>query len=345
MSSAFPKIPKKVDLAVVGSGWDAWVAAELAERRKISVALFETDLMSYRGPDVIHVGNGEIFERAILALGEPLGNALWSYSELNLRLAAAYSEAPTKVAWNLSEPKVQSLAEKSAIRKEYYRVTKNLLEEDGHWFHPELVIAAIKKRTDFPVLKVSGPVVSIRAGNLEYDIGGTRATLVLVLDDRSLLSTEPSLSNEIIPVTLSIFEAEPTPVAKSAYQLFNGGADFSLRRESFFSFGSYRNLFADKGVGFHHKVDPVSREHLQKFFSARGWLRCIHLEALKYVSLSCDGLPVVGNIPGKEGVFYASGFSGRAGNFLFAVLTDLLSDIVDGKGSRIPEFLSNRRFI
>ncbi len=338
-------IPKKVDLAIVGSGWEAWFAAELAAQRNIAVALFETDLISYRGPEVIHVGNGEIFERALLAFGESLGNTLWSYSEANLKLAQSFSEAPAVVAWHLEDEKAQALGEKSTKRKSYYRVTDHRLEEDGLWFHPAQAIAKIKSRSSFPVINVTGVVTPSLAGSMEYEVAGNRATLVLLLDDRSLLATEKSLAAEVIPVTLSIFEGTPTGVAPSGYQLFNGGADFSLRRDNFFSMGSIRNLFADKGVGFHTQVDPVSRENITKFFSKKGWLAQAGDEALKYVSLSCDGLPVVGNIPGREGIFYASGFSGRGGNFLFAVLNDLLSDIVEGKASRVPEFLSNRRFL
>lgn len=353
MSSVSPKtrkktpttVPKKVDLAIIGSGWEAWVAAELAAQRKISVALYETDLTSYRGPEVIHVGNGEIFERALLAFGEPIGNVLWSYSESNLKLAKSFAEGPAVAAWHLGDEKAEALGEKSTKRKSYYRLIEKRLEEDGLWFHPAHVIAKIKSRASFPVVNAVGTVTPSAAGTMEYDVAGNRATLVLLLDDRSLLATEKSLAAEVIPVTLSIFEGTPTAAALSGYQLFNGGADFSLRRDNFFSMGSIRNLFADKGVGFHTQVDPVSRENLIKFFSAKGWLAEAGDEALKYVSLSCDGLPIVGNIPGREGVFYCSGFSGRGGNFLFAVLNDLLSDMVEGKGSRVPDFLSNRRFL
>lgn len=345
MSSASPKVPQKVDLAIVGSGWDAWIAAELAARKKISVALFETDLLSYRGPEVIHVGNGEIFERAILAFGEKLGNALWIYSESNWKLAASYAEGPSIVAWHLGDAQNKGFAEKSAKRKSYYRVNDDRLEADGLWFHPETIIAKIKSRANFPVIKTAGPTVPARAATMEYEVAGCRATFVLILDDRSLLTTEKSLSSEIIPVTLSVFEGVPGSAALEGYQLFNGGADYTLRRGSFFSMGSFRNLFADKGVGFHTQVDPVSRENLIKFFSTKAWLSEAGHEALKYVSLSCDGLPIVGNIPGREGIFYASGFSARGGNFLFAVLNDLLSDMIDGKASRVPEFLSNRRFL
>ena len=341
MSSASPKIPKKVDLIIVGSGWEAKVAAELALSRGLSTLIIEPDLKSYSGPEIVYVGNGEIFERAILAFGDKLGNALWDYSERNLALAQRYAAKATSVVWHLEDDNSRKLGKASSRRKNYYHYNTDRLEAPGRW----LPVGALK--TQAPSLTVPGPVTPKKAGVLEYEVSGVHASVVLLLDDRSLLTVDKQFTTEIIPVTLSVFEAIPASGAENGYHLFNGGADYVLCENPFLAMGSFRNLFADKGVGFQTAVDPVSRENLFKYFSAKGWIaqKKSSSESLKYVSLSCDGLPVVGNVPGQEGIFYASGFSGRTANFIFAVLEDLLSDIALGRASRVPDFLSNRRFI
>jgi hypothetical protein len=297
---------------------------------------------------VIHIGNGEIFERACLALGEGLAGSLWSYSERNLQIAKSHLQSePLSVVWHVSSDPQKAQARRSAEKKIYYRWDDSgRLEESGLFFSPRELIENVQKKHGLAATPLAPESAPTLAGVMEYEIQGVRAPLVLVLDDEVLLRVERSLSEEIIPVTLSLFEAKASAAAEKGYHLFNGGIDFALNHAGELFMGSLRNLFADKAVGFLDQADPVSQQNLEKFFAGRNWIgKDILRPSLKYVSLSCDGLPVVGPVRSAGGIFYASGFSGRTANFIFAVLTDLLSDLVEGKGSRLPEFMSNRRYV
>lgn len=325
----------KVDLVIIGSGWPAWWAAHRALAATPSVALIETPVYEAPALEVIHVGTGERRARAALSFGEAVTESLWNLSQENYRRAEAlFAELsvpfqPSSVHWEKEkEP--------------------GLLVDSGK-------LTAALKASAPPALR-HYPVADLprlTAGS----VGDHRLTLpdgaelrfsfAVALEARFLLTLDREMKEVLIPVTLSVFEEAKAPEVEPGFYLFHQGADFALNADTL-QFGSYRNLYEDKAVGFHTAYDPVSHRFGREFFRQLGWVKgeVTHPKfRQRYYTLSCDGLPVIGTLRGSEGVFTAAGFASRPQNYLFAVIDQLLQEVSSPQATRFPVGFSSKRFV
>lgn len=162
---------------------------------------------------------------------------------------------------------------------------------------------------------------------------------IYVCDTKSALAAYPSLADKLIPVTLTTLEA-PHSAKEWTLTLFHGGADFRLDTPQRSVFGSYRNLFEDRAVGF-LEPDPVTLKGLRGFFpeAAAGETH------VGYETLSCDGLPVVGALGESPSTYVVDGFAGRPENFLFAVAEKLADGISGRDAFQGLGLFSTKRFV
>lgn len=321
--------PRAADVVIVGSSWQARLAAHYAVETGRKVLLLQTPDLPQPTLLPVHVGTGEPRQRVELAMGAEITQKLWSLSQKNLTSAE-------KLIGKKAEPK---LFWKGKEEREELCLLVDTSELLGRLRPPTMTAPAAKT----PRLR--------SVGRLDYEVETESeiftSSLVVAADDATLLDWCPAMKEELIPVTLSVFEEKAVMPLEEGYYLFHGGADFALKRGDDLILGSYRNLFEDKGVGFLSQYDPKSWEGIQSFFGQLGWIRAAekpHRFTPVFHSVTCDGLPLIGASRDIPGLFMATGFSGRPQNFLFETLRLLMESLLTGRVVELP-FSSNKRFV
>lgn len=287
-----------------------------------AVDLWVSDYACVDAPEAVFLGNGETREKAGLIFGERLAGRLWEISQANLQLA----------------------------RKLFTESRVEFTETEGALiFSPGRLAAALAE----PFQTFSTLEHLEQKGNAEVrahlkTAEGTKqvaAPLAVIATEAYGLSTIALLSDKRIPTTLSSFCF--TDVKKQAgYQLFNQGADFTISNGSELRLGSFRNLYADRGVGLRNEIDPVTQKNLLNFFSAKGVVsaNATARPVRRIESLSCDGIPLVGTFAGLPGAVFATGFAARSAAFLFAVAESVAATVL-GEAAQDLAIFSPRRLL
>lgn len=325
----------------MGSGWEAAYVTYLFALAGVNVIPIEKKQTFEVPSEVITIGNGDLLRRAEQALGEPLARDLWKISKQSAARAKqlfeklSFAHQTTDAHW-LDDSENEKLVESGlafapgALRLTLHAATqaKNRIVSDATSFS----------------FSGQGVEVLVKNGGVAKRISCER---VFLLEDEAILKLSPSMKEELIPVTLSLFEEKSEAAAPPGYFLFHSGADFAFVNSGKILMGSFRNLFADKAVGFLKNYDPATWKGVSQFFSKRGWVKPSASPSrpiLKGVSLSCDGLPLVGPLRDSPSVFVSTGFSGRDVNFQFEVLAQVVDSLVKGTPLETP-LSSNRRFL
>lgn len=334
------KTPPKI--TVLGDGWSGRLLAAALQNRGQACELWLSENQSFPTPDLIpfFIGNGETPDTARKILGAELQTALWALSECNAEIA------------------IDTFAKLSIVHSPTGLVRAYGARESGWSFSADAL-----ERGLAPACQVAGRfrrLVSLVAhGNLDF--GARLATadgetdlhspLLVVASDYFSLEAIPWLSDKRIPVTLSSFRlpagaVHPPSGPRGAIHHFNAGAEFAVAGEGGWRFGSYRNLWADRGVGVNDTVDSVTESNIRSFFSKAGWFspEASWQPELSVESVTCDGLPIVGPLPGQTGIVFAIGFGARTANFIFAVAEHLADALVGKKVEALDRF-STRRLV
>jgi len=371
-----PKKPEidRYDLVIVGEvgDWTPLLAGYAAGLQGLNVKTILSETRRQSPFAVSHVGNGEIRENARLILGDDLANRLWSFSLANReRLSSLAREVSIldesgPLLWFAHGEREKKLAKASTGNYAELSSLADLLKQN------ELVFDSILKEPATLIDNVSWTktlsscqppathcrrVLSIeRQKTMESRIviegeGGfseLSASLVVILSESIPSELFPSLRDKLIPVTLSSFEYQTTQkMPNMTYALFHMGADFSVKKGQRCFLGSFRNLFEDKAVGIHNKVDPRTKEGVKWYFASLGWID-EQEEPRPYVdvhAITCDGLPLVGSLPEHPGVYVVAGFAARRENYIFEVVHVLVNAIA-GKADFDPlSPFSTKRFL
>lgn len=291
--------PITVDVNVVGNGWPAWLVVHSLLERNVSCAI-EGPVASDRAR-IGSSGNGDPLEIARKVMGRAVADRLWKVGAVNRERALSLGTALG------IHPAVWSCDGK---------------EQPAFGFH--------------------GGELALRLERLCKTAlrGPARATMtVYVCDTRAAVAEFASLSDKLIPVTLTYLETKTASVQWKQTS-YHSGADYRIDSPKGACFGSYRNLFEDRAVGF-LAADSVTVQGLKGFFpdAALAQVR------VGYETLSCDGLPVVGALSETPTAFVVDGFAGRPENYLFAI-ADMLAEGISGLGSFDPLALfSTKRFV
>lgn len=327
------KAPK---ILILGDLWTAPLFAYHFSQIGQPTEIWLSDDPPFAGPEPVYLGNGETREKAGLIFGEPLAEKLWTVSTANFAAARRLLSA-LGVAFH--EHGLQRPGTPAAT-------------EPGFSFSPQdLSTVLLRGQT------VAGRfqrVLSLNAEGLETKVRlqtargpvELSAPMAVVATESFEQSAVAWLADKRIPCTLTSLLAKPTPKFSASVGLFNGGADFAVNDGSLLRLGSWRNLYADHGVGLHAQEDARSRHGLTQFFSGLGWLDpSLSLPAtLRVESLSCDGIPLVGTVPGLAGVVFAVSFAGRGPCFIFEV-ADRVAHTMVGKPTALLDVFSPRRLL
>ncbi len=329
----------KTKLTILGDGWSGRLLADALKRRdqECELWLSETPVPP---PDTtpVYLGTGDTAETARKIFGEPLFSMVWGLSSENHQLARA----------RLSGLGV-AFREGGVLRA---GGTKDV----GLSFSARALETALDSK---PVAGRFREIESLSAlGNLEFGARlntaqgpvDLRSPLIVVATESFSLGAIPWLSDKRIPVTLSSFHVDKAalsvPPTESVVHFFNGGAEAAVLGESGGRFISYRNLWSDRGVGLKDEIDPVTESNLRNFFSQQGWFPpSVSLRGeLSIESVTCDGLPILGPLPGHSGIVFALGFGARTACLFFAV-AEILADALTGGTSEKLDRFSTRRLI
>ena len=317
MSSASPK---KSDVLVVGDSWRGPVVARAFADQGASTRLVTLPFPNSPTPKetLVHVGNGELHDKARLIMGNAMADTIWAISRRNFELAKAHAIKEGLLLW---EP--QGLRE------------------------PALLFDWSRCASLFP--SQSDELISLDKDRASFKgAGEIKAHVTVLVGELPAPKYLTWLHDKWIPVTLSSF-AFPSSIKSDVLgTFFNGGADFAFYEASGdLRLGSYRNLFNDKAVGVHEKTDPATLAGVTKFFGDKGWISSTKptSEGLQVEALPCDGLPVVGAIPEAPNVHVLGGFNGRWQNFLFETARGLADSVVNGRPLDELFLFSTKRFV
>lgn len=328
----------KSPVLILGDRWSGPLFARALKREGLHYSLWISDEGHIPAPDLVPiiVGNGETRKKAGLIFGEALAEKIWAISEGNWKLAqAAFAELRVP----FFDRGLKRFGDEGA--------EKGIAFSSADFFSSAVSPADIAGR--FSKLLGVGA-----KGGLEFEASletsqGTvivRAPVVIVATEKLERDAIPALSDKRIPVTLSSFELPAPEALDFSVGFFNKGADFAVTDGNRLQLGSYRNLFEDRAVGLHSQIDPVTRKNVLEFFSKRGWIAdpSSVKSRLHVDSISCDGLPLVGPIPGLSGVIFATGFAGRAASFLFFIAADTATAL-SGTSKATVDVFSTRRLV
>ncbi len=317
---------KQSDILVIGRDYKAQVFAHFLPPEQTAV-LISSEGASEEPPEkVSYLGNGEFPETAEKIFGKDLKDLFWSLSQKN-----------QEEIFNFS--KTQPL---DATSTQVKWVKENRLES-GVRFNPHALNRLPSLRTS-QTLKIEGAGLDLRVitDSEEYE-----PKIIILVDDYLATKNFTYLADKCIPVTLPLYAQKLKGASNPELELFNAGADFTYTGESLRYFGSFRNLFQDKAVGLKVGSDPVSEKNIRSFFSASGQLDndeellCFSL----LESISCDGLPIVGNLPQLPNVHVCIGFAGKPQNFIFEVAKRMAKGILSHGQTDGLEAFSTKRFI
>lgn len=379
MSYNSKKSPNKPNVLIVGERWSASVLAYQLMSQGVAPKLFflegSDDLEKVDLP--VHIGNGETYERARLAMGDALARKLWdisseSYKKLKAlmtRLNIPLTEG--KTLWFAGDESSRKLLEATVRHNPVAESLKGpeWLRQGTRKFEavvsePALQFSPAKLSKTLGVKFVEQEIRAEKISSLdkieshqgmEYRVhyhGGGKAqhidvSLVALVSDRLSPELFPSMHEKWIPVTLSSFSFKAKTHKEFAVALFNGGADFAVRSGGQLRLGSYRNLYADKALGVRKDLDKATLDGVTDFFGALDW---VYPEGplgsyLTVESISCDGLPIVGPVGEFPGVHVLAGFGGRPQHYLFEVAEQWARSVAKSEPAAKLEFMSTKRWV
>lgn len=390
MSSASRKASSKSEVLILGncpeSRWTSLLLSHAFHRFGCPAPVVwledpgDSQMAKWSPPEVIplHIGNGEIVEKAFLVFGEAMADSLWRFSHANYRRASqCFADfglplSETGLAWFATDTRERDLLEAS-VRRGYggnYLGSGPQLQLGGVQFLGKLTEPAcqldvtglescllqwaqthggLPQRWERLVQLEKSDALNYRltlerAGRLQEKT----ASVILCLANDWDAQLFPWLKDKLIPITLSSFSVPKSIPLDFGVAHFHGGADFGVITDKEFRLGSFRNLYQDRGVGRQRQVDPLSLVNLERFFADLKWTgpsQGNYRSHLSWESITCDGLPIAGALPDLPGVYWISGFAGRAQNFIFELVQRLAEAIVRGKSFEPIELFSTKRFL
>jgi hypothetical protein len=350
------------DVLLLGDSWPLPVFASALHRQRITFRALQFPSPPHFAAFPIHIGNGEIVENAYRIFGESLASDVWQLSQSSFERVAQDFPAtltPTELVWFGRTPRETTIIENSAERIAGSLVDKSRLVHGSETFAIGLVEPAYlfdARHLPWAGLEECRSITSLSprhnmAYTLQYvDRTGTsqslKASMVVLVSEAIAASLFSGLRDKFIPVTLSAFRFAPTQRLPAGYSLFQLGADFAVEFGDSIRLGSFRNLFEDRAAGVLERTDLVTEKNVRRFFSGLEWVAPASPATgeLSVEALSCDGLPVVGELAEAPGVYVAGGFGGRAGNFIFAVADRLSAGLSTGNYTGLDR-ISTKRFL
>jgi glycine/D-amino acid oxidase-like deaminating enzyme len=348
--------PRVDSVLVVGDRLSAPLLQQEFREQGIEPRVLVLDT-AVRGRELATIGNGEYYANARRVYGEPLADKLWEFSARNFARAQEIL-ATLKIA---ARPVRQTWYAASEREAALQRETAGLLKSNAA---SPSDLGGFVGRLEEPALGWESPVstgaidslLSVeRSAELELSVtfrcagkaATERAAVAVFASEEIPRAVLPWLGDKSIPVTLSSFvfpQAKPLPFARA---IFNGGVDFVSAESGGLRVGSFRNLYEDKAVGRLTTADPATLAGVRKLFGSLGWIEAeVSPEAgLRYESLSCDGLPIVGALPDLPGAYVMTGFAARTSNFIFEAARRLARGIAHGGDFAGLQSFSTKRFV
>jgi hypothetical protein len=308
------------------------------------------------------MGNGELLSVAQAILGKDVASKWWEITEMN-RVAAQHFLQGTQaflqtlpVYWYFDSKKHTAPVSSRSVDSKTVSIGKGtyhrLSFDTAIAFKPlELEKALISD------LQTQGVSLDLQKNQLpnpkSWDQDGftfeegpeTWSSEALIIAAESFSGPCGNwLDDKWLPISLSMAEYRD-PVLGSGVHRFNLGADFCISLSNQSIWGSYRNLYEDRGYGFRDKADAWTIQNIEKF-QADNNLTCgpAFSQSNHWVRATCDGLPLVGTLPVHPGLWVFGGFSGRSQNYAFAGAKQMAQWLFQASSNDIWSIFTTKRF-
>jgi glycine/D-amino acid oxidase-like deaminating enzyme len=326
-------------ILVLGDPWSGPLFARALSDAGHVPELWISEAIGQHAVEAVYLGNGERREIAARVFGKSVSESLWALSEANYSLA-------------------ERMLSKLGVPFEangFSHDAGNALEEKekGLCFSSQALARALTAPGNAPRrfhrvtrLESSRGLDSVVTLETAQGTVQQEAPMIVCVTEAIEHGAISPLSDKRIPISLTYAAIPRTRTSECSIGFYNDGAEYCFSAPAHTVLGSFRNLYLDRGVGLHQDPDPVTQAQLVPYFSSLGRIQSADSIAwgVRFESVSCDGLPLVGPLPGLPGVIFVTGFAARAACFLFAVAQDLSGVLLKAEASRLEVF-STRRLI
>ena len=376
-------LPDRCDVAIIGGGLaGVAIALFLAEKSAASVVLVESHSQmgmgcSGRGLGLVVEGLIEHPFRVVHALGKEDASALYRFSMESLAhlrdLAVVQTTGGLWASVDAREDEQLKDSEKAlhemGIDCELWNQTTTCAELSGIGFRQALyfpehglispmeVVAELAGRAVQAGARVHvdcrvNEVVDGAEGH-QIRIGESilMADIVVFAGGAQLVDLDPYFEDKLTPVRETALATEPVP------------SRFSLACRAQYAYTSWRQAptgeiliggcrWATPHMEVGETDDTVVSEAVQA--KIHGFL-CEHFQDLAPLQIrnrwswihanSCDGLPLIGPIPGSPRTLVCAGFNGNQTGLAVGAAKAISEGLTTGRADRVPGFLTLGRFL
>jgi glycine/D-amino acid oxidase-like deaminating enzyme len=352
-----------VDVAIVGGGVTGCAAALRLAEAGLRVRLHEQRAIaegaSGRNGGFALRGGASRYDVARETYGRDRAAAFWRWTEEALeRLAALAGDA-------LRRPGSYRLAADEEEEREAIRAEYEALREDGfgadwlddvpggaagkfrgaihHYGDGSIQPARFVRRL---AARAAAAGADVREHDLVRDVEALDADRVVVATDGYGHGLVPELADLIWPTRGQVLVSEPLDrVLYDRPHYARQGFDYWQQLpDGRLLLGGFRDVSIVDELTDVEETTPTIQSALESFLRELAGARpAITHRWAGIFGLTQDLLPLVGRVPGRDGVWVAAGYSGH-GNVLGFACGELVADAILGRGSSQLELLDPARF-
>lgn len=354
---------------MVGGGISGVSLLRSLRARGLSVALVERGRLgagaSGRNAGFLLTGVAANYARAVAGYGRHTAAEVWGFTAENHRLLLATVEPRAiryrrRGAWNVAE----SAEEAAALRE-----SAQLLAEDGltgRWVPPAqsppwapLGALAVDEDGEVDPLRTVSAIAAADAAvhertevtALESGAGGVRVALgdgTETVASRVILATNAWTSQllpeiPIRPVRAQMLCTEPAqPISDRPVYSGWGNRYFRQLEDGRLLMGGCRDEAVAEEVGFGAEPTPRVQGALERACAGLGVTAPVQRRWAGTMGFTPDGLPLVGAVAGRPGVWMMGGYTGHGMGFALQCARVLVERICDARP--LPDWLDTARF-
>ena len=358
---ATPRLDGRVDVAIVGAGVTGCSAALRLAEAGLRVRVYDqrgvAEGASGRNGGFALRGGATRYDTARETYGRDEAVALWHWTERALdRIESLAGDALTRAG---SLRLAADLEEREDIRSEY-----EAMREDGiaaEWIdEPPAHLSRFHGAIEHPgdgslqparfVRRLAARAADAGAEIHEHErvdeVASLDADHVVVATDGYGHGLVPELADTIWPTRGQVIVSEPLDRVlydrpHYARQGFDYWQQLSNRR---LVLGGFRDVSIMDELTDVEEMTPVIQESLERFMGELiGQTPRISHRWAGIFGLTQDMLPLVGRVPGRDGLWVAAGYSGH-GNVLGFACGELVADAILGESSPQLKLFDPARF-
>jgi glycine/D-amino acid oxidase-like deaminating enzyme len=376
-SKTFPfqnskELPNHVDVAIIGSGLTGCTIAMELKQQNISFALLENSNtiglgMSSRDGAVSRLGIGDNPMRLNSSLGEDIAKKILRYTQENANWLVSNDLCLEKGGLYISTNKAEEeelqhsckLLKKWGFPVHLYDQAKinNLLQGnsffDGYYHSNDICFSPYeffqRCKTLQPFLHTRCFVEQIQSNNtlqLQTSKGRLLCEIVVIANNQQARHLDPFFTDKITPVRLqsiAVPSKQKQLPAQCQYGYIQWRDNDQYRLISGCRWGTPH---LEVGESDDSLLSPIIGAHLRKF--AKNTFNITanpEYEWTGIMGFSCDGLPLIGALPGTSDIISCCGFSGNQASLGFAAGASVANLIVNGKAPTLPTIFHPSRFL